>query len=81
MPRAAVSTCSKQRCYHHLVGAHEERFGDCEPDRLGGFEIDEQLQSYRQYYRQIAGFRSLENCIQQRCRTSKILGYINSIAN
>jgi hypothetical protein len=59
---------------------NKERFEDYEPDRLGGFEIDEQLQSYRQFYRQIAGFCSLENFVHKRCRTSKILGYINSIA-
>jgi len=69
------------RSFDHLVGAHEERFGDCEPDRLGSFEIDEQIQPYRQFYRQIAGFCSLENFIDKRCPTSKILGYINSIAN
>jgi hypothetical protein len=51
----AISGCEQSQqttlLFDHLVGAHEERFGDYKPDRLGGFEVDEQVQSYRQFDR------------------------------
>jgi hypothetical protein len=42
VPIADLSRCSKlSDLLDHLVSAHEERLGDCEPDRFGGFEVDE----------------------------------------
>jgi hypothetical protein len=46
---------------NHLVGAQQERFGDGQPDRLGGLHIDDQLEFCRLLHRQVRGFGALQN--------------------
>jgi hypothetical protein len=58
VPLAAVSTCSKQGLFDHLIGAKQERLGDRQPDCLGGHKIDCEFQFGWLLNRNIAGFRS-----------------------
>jgi hypothetical protein len=45
LPKAAVSRCSKMTfLFDHLVGEREEIVGDFDAKRLGGFEVDYQLE-------------------------------------
>src|SRR5436190_9103060 len=47
--------------FDHFVGAYQERFGNREADRLGGFEIDDQFKSCRSHHRQVSGLLALED--------------------
>src|SRR6516162_2182127 len=47
--------------FDDLVGAGEDRWRDCQAERLGGFEIDHQLEGRRLLDRQISGFCAVED--------------------
>src|SRR5262245_18002672 len=47
--------------FDHFVGAGEKRQWDFEAERLGGLEVDCQLELCRQYNRQIARLLTLED--------------------
>jgi hypothetical protein len=46
--------------FEHLVGAHQERLGDSQTDRLGSLEIDDQPELRRLLDRQIGRLRALD---------------------
>ena len=46
---------------NHLVRQDEERRRESDPERLGGLEIDHQLELGRLYHWQVGGFGTLEN--------------------
>src|SRR5271155_4815935 len=45
----------------HLVGGGQQRFRDGEAERLGGLEIDDELEPRRLHHRQVAGLFAVEN--------------------
>src|SRR5215831_5251346 len=47
----------------HLVGAGEERFGDGQPERLGGSQVDHELELGRLLDRDVAWLRAAQNLI------------------
>src|SRR5258707_4665432 len=49
--------------FYHLVGSGEECLGDGEADRLGGFQIDHQLELGRILNRQIAHLGAAQDAI------------------
>jgi len=51
--KTRLMQCSKKSLFDHLVGAQQERFGDRQPERLGGIEVDHQLKLGRLLDRQI----------------------------
>src|SRR6267142_1754837 len=51
----------RTRSFDDLVGAGEDRWRDREAERLGGVEIDDQLEPRWLLYRQIGGHGALED--------------------
>jgi hypothetical protein len=49
----------KSALFDHLVGAGQERFGDDQPKRLGGLEIDDEFEFVRLLDRNIGWLRAV----------------------
>ena len=52
---------AKKHSFDHLVGAGEQRRGDCKAERLGGLEIDGQVEFGRLDNRQVGRFGTPKN--------------------
>src|SRR5215471_540979 len=45
----------------HLVGAGEDRWRDCQPERFGGLEVDDQLEGCRLNHREVGGLVPIQD--------------------
>jgi len=61
LPRGRPTPGDPADSFDHLVGAREERLWHGEAERLGGLEIDDQLDPGALVDRQIGGFLTLED--------------------
>jgi hypothetical protein len=59
--------------FDHLVGEQLHRIGDGKTERLGGLEVDHQLELRRQLDRQIGRLRAFEDAIDIPCRLTELL--------
>src|SRR5712692_3896223 len=59
-PPSTPRTSHSSRLLDHLVRLEEERRGDREAERLGGLEIDDELELHRPFHRQVGGLRAFE---------------------
>jgi hypothetical protein len=51
--------------FDHLVGAQQKRFRNSKPECFGGLEIDDKLEFGRLFDRDIAGFRPVQNLVDE----------------
>jgi hypothetical protein len=51
--------------FDHLVGAQQKRFRDCQPKRLRGLEIDDEIEFGRLLDWNIAWLRPAQNLVNQ----------------
>ena len=66
--------CQKQTSadlFDYLLGQHEEVVWHFDPERLGGFEIDDELEFGRLLHRDVAGLGPAQNLIDQLGGTPK----------
>jgi hypothetical protein len=54
---------ARRRFGPHLIGAHQERLRDCQPERLGGCKIDDEIELGRLLDRNFAGLRPAKNLV------------------
>jgi hypothetical protein len=54
-------TGSNRASFDHRVGAQQERFRDCEAERLGGRQIDDQIEFCRLLDRDVGRLRPTQN--------------------
>jgi hypothetical protein len=59
-PRCPAEASTRVASFDDFVGAGEDRWRDRQPERLGGVEIDDQLEPGRLRDRQIGGIGTLE---------------------
>lgn len=68
VPLPTLSRCSKTALLDYLVGSGKQGLRDAETKRLGGFEIDGQLDFDRELDRKLARFRAPQDAISiDRC--------------
>ena len=60
--------CSNEhRLFDHLVGAGEQTGGQIEPERLGGLQVDDQLQPCGLLYGKVARLFTLQYAVNIGC--------------
>src|SRR5437870_7444047 len=56
-----------EQSFNHLVRAQQYRLRDRNAERLGGLEVDHELELGRLFHRKLAGLRALEDLVDEAC--------------
>src|SRR5882672_2438704 len=62
---------------NNLVRSQQQRLWDGQPEGLGGFEIDHQLELRRLLHGQVAELRALEDLVHVRGRAAAVAGALS----
>jgi hypothetical protein len=63
--------------FDHLVGAQQERLGDRKPKRLGGCQVDNEIELGRSFDSEFAGLLAAQDASRavRRCHTISLTGH------
>src|SRR6185436_6960447 len=75
------SRSTRDASFDHLVGAGEKRWRDGDGKRLGGLEVDDQLERSRLHNWQLSGFGTLENLSNINALLAKDIAEARSITD
>ena len=64
-PSPAIAMFESHDSFDHLVGAEQHAPWDLEAERLGGLQVDDQLELGRLLERDVARLRALENLVDE----------------
>src|SRR5437867_13115446 len=64
----------------HLVCAQQQRLRDREPERLGGLEVDHELELGRLFHRKLTGLRALEDLVDEACEPEIKVGIVHRVS-
>jgi hypothetical protein len=61
VPKADSCTAAKRRLFNHLVSDRDQRLTDCQPECLGGPEVDDQVKFDRLHDWQFSRFLTFQD--------------------
>jgi hypothetical protein len=74
-------SAAKRRLFDHNVGEGEHGRGHGEANRLGGFQIDRQVELYRILYRQVCGFLAFQDAVDITCGLPVLVDGIGTVGD
>jgi hypothetical protein len=72
---------AKSKLFNYLIGTHQERLGNLQADRLGGLEIDDQIEFGWLQYRQVGGLLALEDAANINAGLTVAIGKQSPVAH
>src|SRR5262249_18088269 len=79
--KSRLMLCSKKSLFDHIVGALPQEQRHVETERLGGFQIDHQLELVRSLDGELARFCALEDAVTIGCCTLELGEWINAVGH
>src|SRR5215813_3520005 len=81
VPKADSCIAAKSLSFDHVVGALPQEQRHVETERLGGFQIDHQLELVRSLDGELARFCALEDAVTIGCCTPELAEWINAVGH
>src|SRR6266568_2082375 len=76
---ASYAIRAERSSLDHLVRAQQQRLRDREPKRLGGLEVDHELELGRLFHGKLAGLRAFEDLVDEACEPEIKVGIVHRV--